>query len=272
MIKFICAAFFAVFLTVNTSVAGCVEDSLATAEIYPTVDVVPENILRIYVYFPRPMAEEFDSEHISLLDERGVKQTGVFLENREDLWSPDRRRLTLFFNPGRVKTGLNAHRVLGRALQPEHNYTIKVSGALKDVDGCALGQDVEYTFHVEPADFQTPAPGGWALEVPVKMSKDPLIVKLGSAHDHLSLAYRLRVVDANGDFVHGRIALGSGERSWIFTPERAWRAAPYALIIDERLEDLAGNRPGVLFDRPIDALPEQWQRRIAFVPGINKAN
>src|SRR6056297_2721466 len=53
--------------------------------------------------------------------------------------------------------------------------------------------------------------------------------------------------------VLGRIDLGPGERVWTFTPSQPWQAGPHRLAIDHRLEDLAGNRPGALFDRPADA-------------------
>jgi hypothetical protein len=52
----------------------------------------------------------------------------------------------------------------------------------------------------------------------------------------------------------------------MFTPNAPWNAAPYRLVIDERLEDLAGNRPGLLFDRPLDEAPLAWQRAIPFTP------
>ena len=46
----------------------------------------------------------------------------------------------------------------------------------------------------------------------------------------------------------GRIELGKEERSLTFVPERPWQAKPYQVVVDGRLEDLAGNTPEGLFD------------------------
>jgi hypothetical protein len=101
------------------------------------------------------------------------------------------------------------------------------------------------------ADLDPPRPEGWTLSRPRAGTVEPLSVALGSPHDHLSLAYRLRVRDAAGVEVPGRIALGPGERDWRFTPARPWPSGAHVLAVDRRLEDLAGNRPGALFDGPV---------------------
>ncbi|MEM9640128.1 MAG: hypothetical protein AAGA19_01405 [Pseudomonadota bacterium] len=74
------------------------------------------------------------------------------------------------------------------------------------------------------------------------------------------------MLDATGAVVPGSIALGAGEARWHFTPRAAWWSEAYSLVIDERLEDLAGNRPGRLFDRPLDQAPLAWLRSLKFTP------
>ena len=236
------------------------------AEIYPTATELPENLLRIYIYFPRPMATTEGMQHVRLVDAAGDLVDQAFLSNREDLWSPDRRRLTLLLDPGRVKTGLDAHEELGRALVPGQVFAFEVSGDALDAEGCALGVNTRHAFTVTAADTEPPDPSQWVLSLPRAGSMQPIVVELNSAHDHLSLAYRLRVRDADGQIVPGAVALGAAEASWAFTPNAAWAAAPYTLTIDETLEDLAGNRPGLLFDRPLDQAPLVWQDRLTFTP------
>ncbi|MEO0913294.1 MAG: hypothetical protein AAFY59_09945, partial [Pseudomonadota bacterium] len=214
-----------------------------------------------------PMAREGILDHIALRDETGMPVAGVFLENRYDLWSPDRRRLTLLLDPGRVKTGLAAHEALGHALTVGARYTLTVEESARNAGGCPLSGDTVYSFSVAPPDIDPPTPGAWELTVPAAGSLDPLVVDLGSPHDHLSLAYRLRAVGPDGAVVPGAIALGAEESIWRFTPRRAWTAEPHTLTIDFRLEDLAGNRPGVLFDRPVDVAAKDWIRAIPFHPG-----
>ena len=248
----------------SAAVAECTD--AGGVDIYPTADVLPENLLRIYVYFPHAMDLGQGIEMVRLLDASGDPVEQAFLSNREDLWSPDRRRLTLLLDPGRVKTGLDAHEELGRALVPGQSYAIEVSGDALTADGCPLGDDTWHAFQVTTADFEPPEPSDWLMSPPQTMTTDPLEVALGSPHDHLSLAFRLRVLDESGAVLPGSVALGDDEASWLFTPDAAWQPERYTLTIDERLEDLAGNRPGLLFDRPLDQAPLPWENAFDFTP------
>ncbi len=257
----------AVLAASSTVAYACKPDAKNRIDIYPTASELPENLLRIYIYYPRPMAATEGQKHVALLDAQGQRVNGAFLATNQDLWSPDRSRLTLLLDPGRVKSGLEAHEALGRALVPGQVYSLVVSGAAKDAQDCPLAQqDATHSFLVTDADVETPDPATWSVKEPRLGSLDPLHVDLGSTHDHLSMAYRLRVVDDEAEIVPGSIGLGSDEKTWLFTPRRPWRDVSYDLVIDQRLEDLAGNRPGVLFDRPISSEPTEWKNRLPFAP------
>lgn len=256
----------AVVLAASTVAHACPPVAENRLDIYPTASELPENLLRIYIYYPRPMAVTEGQHHVTLLDAQGRRVNGAFLATNQELWSPDRRRLTLLFDPGRVKSGLEAHEALGRALVPGQSYSLVVSGAAKDAQGCPLAMDATHSFLVTDADFETPDPATWLLTEPRLGSMDPLHVDLGSTHDHLSMAYRLRVVDDEAAVVPGSVELGPSEKTWLFMPRQPWSNMSYDLVIDQRLEDLAGNRPGVLFDRPISSEPTEWQNRLPFAP------
>lgn len=256
----------AAFMAAGTMAAACSDNMGSRVDIYPTASELPENLLRLYVYFPRAMALSEGMDSVVLRDDRGVPVNGAFLPTHHELWSPDRQRLTLLLDPGRVKSGLAAHELMGRALVPGRSYTLVVSGRALDAAGCILGEDATYSFTVTEADVETPDPAAWSLTTPRRGSRDTLNVELGSTHDHLSLAYRLRVVDEAQRIVPGALALGPEETSWHFTPREPWQAATYDVVVDERLEDVAGNRPGVLFDRPVTASPEKWVRTRSFTP------
>ncbi|MEM1410101.1 MAG: Ig-like domain-containing protein [Pseudomonadota bacterium] len=245
-----CAMLMAAFAG-GASAEVCPQPASGETEIYPSAAVLPANLLRAYLYFPRPMGRGDILEHIALRDASGADVPGAFLGTRYTLWSQDRQRLTLLFDPGRVKTGLAAHDALGRALQEGARYTLVVRGSAQDSQGCPLGADIVHGFAVGPADLTAPDPRTWSLTLPSQGSTAPLSVDLGEPHDHLSLAYRLRVVNGEGAPVAGRIDLERGERVWRFTPRNPWAAQSYTLTIDPSLEDLAGNRPGVVFDRPV---------------------
>lgn len=164
------------------------------------------------------------------------------------------------------ETGLAAHKAMGRALQPGQRYSLSIRGTATDAEGCSLGQDRVHGFRVGPADLDPPTPGDWIVSAPRSGSIEPLVVDLGSAHDHLSLAYRMRVHDSDGDGVPGSIELGEGETVWRFVPTLPWSETPHHITVDGQLEDLAGNRPGVLFDQPLDAAPADWARELPFQP------
>lgn len=251
----------------TTAVATCPAPETGPVDVYPTAQVLPENLLRVYVYYPRAMAVSAGLSDIRLLDADGTPLDGVFLPTREDLWSQDRRRLTVLMDPGRVKTGLDASEAMGRALRSGHSYTLEVSEGSLDAAGCVLGQKTTVAFQVGPPDLDPPDPSEWELSTPMLGSRDPLVVNLGSPHDHLSLAFRLRVLGADGSIVPGQIGLSPNETGWEFIPRAAWKAETYSLTIADSLEDLAGNRPGVLFDLPSGQASEPWLGRLPFRPG-----
>src|SRR4051812_30263795 len=76
------------------------------AGIYPSADVLPENLLRIYIHFSGPMGRGDAYRHIHLFDDNGKQVPWPFLELAEELWNPEMTRFTLFFDPGRIKQGL----------------------------------------------------------------------------------------------------------------------------------------------------------------------
>ncbi|CUH52071.1 hypothetical protein SAMN04488037_1133 [Shimia marina] len=220
-------------------------------QVYPTAEVLPENLLRFYIYFSEPMAREWIWKSVVLLDASGAVVPGAFIENKFDLWSPDDRRLTVLFDPGRVKTGLVAHNTLGRALEAGESYTLRVDVGAEARSGCAMSRAYSKTFGVVEADFAVPDLADWQIFAPSAGSKDTLRVVLDGPTDHLSLAYRIRVKDAQGNLVRGALRLGDEEREWLFTPTAPWAGTAYHLEVNTTLEDIAGNRLTGLFDRPL---------------------
>ncbi|MEM9738548.1 MAG: hypothetical protein AAF829_01675 [Pseudomonadota bacterium] len=220
------------------------------SDIYPTSAELPENILRFYVYFDTPMRPETVWPAISLVNGAGKKIDGVFLANNNDLWSPDRKRLTLLLDPGRVKTGLDASTSMGRAITEGGQYGLVVGTDAISNQGCPLKQPYIKSFIATASDQSVPAPLEWVNETPHAGRRDPLKLHLNDIHDHVSLAYRLRVKTLAGAAVPGRIDLAAFETEWHFTPQANWQLGDYVIAVDPTLEDVAGNRPTGLFDDP----------------------
>ncbi len=266
----LCAMGLAATLTAG-SLQACETGQTTVEEVYPTGEALPENLLRFYIYFSAPMGQDDILPAIDLLDSAGQKVDGVFLTNRFDLWSSDRTRLTLLLDPGRVKTGLNANRTLGRALVAGETYHLQISEAAQDAQGCPLATPHRVTFTVSEADVSSPSPDTWALLRPGVGTRDPLTVVLDGPMDHLSLAYRLRVIGPDGIPVPGRIGLENGETHWRFAPVAPWSGQEHQLAVDPTLEDLAGNRPGTLFDQPVGLPETSWSPVLNWSPKPHEA-
>lgn len=205
--------------------------------VQPTGAEVPANLLRVSVVFAAPIEGEVLSRiALSRADGRGLQEP--FLP--QELWSPDGRILTLLLHPGRVKTGLVAREQLGSIVNEGDDVVLSFDG-----------RPIE-RWHVGPVDSNGPVASAWKLSHVRADSREPLVVTLDGAIDGLDVDY-LAVVDAGDHLVDGRRQLRNGETTWTFTPDAAWKAGDYRLIVRGTLEDPSGNRLGGHFETPMDS-------------------
>jgi hypothetical protein len=226
--------------------------------VYPTADKLPENLLRMYVYFSVPMQRGDVYDFIKLLDENGQPVVRPFLEIGEELWDPLCKRLTLLFDPGRVKQGLKPREELGPILQVGHEYTLVIEPRVTNAVGVnnwwydAYGEVLTAAYRVRfralPPETRPVEPAEWTLSPPPAGTRTPLSVALKRSLDHALLERVVRVVTPDGKPVEGGIKLGEHETSWHFTPRAEWMAGDYILEAESILEDLAGNRVGRAFE------------------------
>jgi hypothetical protein len=215
--------------------------------ILPTADVLPANHLRIYIEFSAPMSRGAGLPFVHLIDDTGMEVEATFLPLEGDFWSPDHTRYTLFFDPGRVKTGIKPNVDLGRALVPGRRYTLRVDSTWRDGEGRELVSPYEQKFRAGPMDVTPIAPAAWSIVAPRAGTRDPLVVKFPEPLDHGLLRRGLDVEFAMRP-VAGDIEIGPREREWRFTPSAAWAGGNYELVALDILEDLAGNRIGRKFE------------------------
>ncbi|MEL6178701.1 MAG: hypothetical protein AAFS10_07095 [Myxococcota bacterium] len=224
-------------------------------DIYPRASTIPENVLRFYVYFSEPMAEGNFLDHIRLEDlSSGEDMTGVLFDNIHELWSTDRRRITLLVDPGRVKTGLAAHERLGRAFRDGTSYRLTVLPTWRSLDGRTLQTAYTKRFMATMEDRTQVAPSRWRLQPPVAGTRQPLQVDFGEPMDHVSVHRLLHVRSATGERLFGRWLLMEGERRATWTPDQPWSGNmdAHALVIHRRFEDIAGNNLRAAFDHRVD--------------------
>jgi hypothetical protein len=201
---------------------------------------VPSNLLRVYVELSAPMEPGSAYEHIHLVDDRGSIVENAFLELREELWSPDHRRLTLLFDPGRVKRGIRANVEMGAPLVTGRRYRIVVDSLWRDASEQPLAATFVQELRVAAFDRTSPDPSRWSVSSVRGGTRDSLRVNFGESLDHALAARLIRVVDARGAPLDGQFTLGADDRTWAFVPSVGWRSGAQ-LRVDPALEDLAGN-------------------------------
>jgi hypothetical protein len=226
---------------------GSATATTVVSRVFPSGDEVPENLLRMYIEFSAPMARYGGIAAVQLIDDTGKEVEGAFLPLDYEFWSPDRKRFTLFFDPGRVKDGILPNTQMGRALYAGRTYTLVISREWRDERGQPLAREERHVMRVGPAYESALEPSQWRITPPRAGSRDPLVVALPQPLDH-GLLMRALGVRAGTDSVAGEVRVESGETRWSFTPERPWRAGAYDLLALSILEDAAGNRIGRAFE------------------------
>jgi hypothetical protein len=222
------------------------EPTTVLTQVYPTANTLPENTLRLYLYFSAPMTRGGVYKYIKLLSADGRPVAYPFLELGEELWSADGKRFTLLFDPGRVKRGLKPREEAGPALEEGKKYTLVIDRAWADENGTPLKAPFRKSFSVGPPDDTPIDPVKWQITPPAP--SQPLVVKLDKPLDRALLQRLVWVVGPDGKRINGTIAVSAGERQWSFTPRGPWKAGDYRLVIDTRLEDPCGNRVGQPFE------------------------
>jgi hypothetical protein len=209
--------------------------------VYPSANVLPENLLRLYIHFSAPMSRGEAYRRIHLLDQAGNPVADPFLELDEELWSGDGRRFTLLFDPGRIKRGLKPREEAGPVLEQGKTYTLIIDREWPDANGQHLGGEYRRQFRVGPPDQASPSPRDWTIGAPTAETRHPLEIRFPEPLDS-ALARRLIVVkDSRGLVGNGQVSLESEESRWLLTPDAPWQAGEYRLVIGTDLEDLAGN-------------------------------
>jgi hypothetical protein len=225
--------------------------------IYPSADILPENTLKLYIEFDSPMSRGYAWQHIRLLNSEGVALDLPFLEVDQELWDPAYRRMTVLFDPGRIKRGLVPNQDAGSPIQEGKQYTLVIDRGWPDAQGNPLAQEARKTFRVGPAERAGIDLKQWQIG-----AGKTLTVTFPRPLDAALLSHAIRVVDPNGKMVEGSAAIDRNETRWTFTPDRPWSAGNYKLAIDMALEDLAGNRIGRAFDVDVfDQGAERIQRK-----------
>ena len=241
-------------------------------QVYPSADVVPENLLRLYIHFSAPMGLRGGLNYIHLLDADGREVEDPFLPLDVALWNEDRTRYTLLFDPGRVKRGILPHEEVGQPLFEGRMYTLVIDGAWADANGRALVESFRRAFRVGPADHHAIDPAGWHVSTPGAGTREPVVVSLPKPLDFALLQRAVVILTAEDHVLDGVVTIGETETRWSFTPQVVWETQPYRVVALPVLEDPAGNRVGRSFETtsseplPVSAATPRATANLSFLP------
>jgi hypothetical protein len=218
------------------------------SQVYPSGDVLPENLLKFYVHFSAPMSGGHIYDHIRLRTAAGKDIELPFLEIDEELWDPTMTRLTLFIDPGRIKRGVEPLESIGPALEAGQSYALVIQREWKDSTGSPLKEPFQKVFRVGPPDRDPPDPARWKVQPPAAGTREPLTITFPEPMDHALAQRVIRPVLGSDAPLDGETALDHHEQRWSFKPHQPWPRGQGALLVQKTIEDLAGNNIGKTFD------------------------
>ncbi len=211
--------------------------------VYPSGGELPANALRLYIYFSGPMRRGEAWQHIRLLDEHGAKVEAPFLEIDQELWDSANTRLTVLFDPGRIKRGLVPLNESGPNLREGGRYTLAIAADWLDANSQPLAAPYNKPFHVIADEREPVDPAKWRITPPAAGTAEPLVVKFPRPLDYALLQRTITIAG-----VTGKVSIAADETEWRFTPAAPWNSGEYQLTVATSLEDVAGNRVGRPFD------------------------
>lgn len=213
----------------------------------PNVSELPENTLRIYLNFSEPMAYGQVRESIKLKDKNGNLLSNSFLNLGVELWDPMQRRLTLLFDPGRIKRGVGPNINYGPPLKKGNEYILTVSALMKNAKGVKLLKDFNFLFSVvDPIRDQINI-NDWKIIKPQFGTSDSLNIEFTRILDIGNAKRMINIVDHKENKINGRIYY-DGE-VWKFYPEVPWNSNKIFLHVNPNIEDISGNSIIGKFDK-----------------------
>ena len=213
----------------------------SVTSIEPSAPVLPSNTLRFYITFDRPARGIVHQSGLTLFDSNNIAVENAFMDFGQELWSPDGKRLTVFFDPGKIKRGVEAPHSELSPLKEGESYRI------------AFGT-VQHAFRVGPALRERIDPSSWVISV-VRGPARTVDVKFDRVMDAALLMDQLHLEDEEGRPVLATVRLIGGGYGVRLKPSRILKKGKYRIRVGQLLEDVAGNRIDEALDRSLNEMP-----------------
>jgi hypothetical protein len=223
--------------------------------IFPSCDLLPENLLRFYVCFSNSMQRGRALEQIFLLDSGGQPVDHALYRPPVELWDRTMRRLTVLLDPGRLKRWVGPNVELGPPLKVGQTYALEIGSGLIDLYGRPLRERFHKHFLVGNAVRKYISVEHWKILPPATGSRQALVLMFTNPLDWALLLQTITITSADGSVMDGQIVVDQCERRWSFTPSSPWIAGVYHIRVESSLEDVCGNSITGAFDRPLRKSP-----------------
>jgi hypothetical protein len=238
--------------------------------IFPSGDLLPENLLRFYVCFSNSMQRGGAEQQIALLGSDGRRVADALYRAPIELWNRSMTRLTVLLDPGRLKRWLGPNVALGPPMKAGHEYTLEIGSGMIDLHGRPLRESFRKNFRVEEPVRQRIAVEEWEMVRPPMGSCQPFVLNFPKPLDWAVLFHAISIKSTQGTAVDGCATIDDCERTWSFTPTLPWAAENHHVRVAPGLEDVCGNTVIAPFDRPLrtggDLTREAEERSLSFHP------
>lgn len=221
--------------------------------IYPTVNEVPENLLKMYFEFSKPMQEVGSTlDFIQVFNKTTNKKVDIFLELETELWNKSHTILTLWLDPGRIKKDLIPNKEKGLPIVKGHEYEIKINALFRDANGSNLDKDYLKTFTVIEADKNKPSIDNWNVITSIATNHD-IKIEFNEPLDAILLQETIKIYDVSNNVIDAKMMLSNNQKSIELKHTNGLKGGKYKVRIESRLEDLAGNNLNRLFDEDLQS-------------------
>jgi hypothetical protein len=132
------------------------------------------------------------ADHLHILDGGGRELKDVLLPGQE-LWDFANRRLTMTFDPGRIKRGLESNSKMGPPIAEGQRYTLVIDRTWPDAQSMPLAADCRKVFRGGPPVRVPPTPAQWKVTPPRAGTSSPLVVEFGRSMNYPLLQRMLQI-------------------------------------------------------------------------------
>jgi len=120
-----------------------------------------------------------------------------------ELWDPQHTRLTILFDPGRIKRDLKPHEEMGLPLRTGKRYRLVIDRTWRDAEGRPLVRAFVKSFRAGLQDRSLVRTSDWRLTAPRAETRDSFIVTFPEPLDRALLMRLVSVRDSSGAAVDG---------------------------------------------------------------------